>query len=97
MLTYQVIFLRKNQLKEKYDGKKYKIMENYKSNEKSEVETKIPSDLVDVIEQSLNTLNGADGYFVTPIIVKPEDSSVVFGVISSETKLKYRVSITPYE
>ncbi len=72
-------------------------MENYKSNEKPEVETKIPSDLVDVIEQSLNTLNSVDGYFVTPIIVKPEDSSVVFGVISSETKLKYRVSITPYE
>ena len=79
-------------------------MENYKSEfynpetfEKSEVETKIPSDLVLAVEQSLNTLNGIDSYFVSPIIVKPEDSSVVFGVISSETKLKYRVSITPYE
>ena len=79
-------------------------MENYKSEfynpetfEKSEIETKIPSDLVLTIEQSLNTLNGIDSYFVSPIIVKPEDSSVVFGVISSDTKLKYRVSITPYE
>jgi hypothetical protein len=79
-------------------------MENYKSDfynpetfEKSEVKSKIPSDLVLAVEQSLNTLNSIDGYFVTPIIVKPEDSSVVFGVINNETKLKYRVSITPYE
>jgi hypothetical protein len=79
-------------------------MENYKSDfynpetfEKSEVKSKIPSDLVLAVEQSLNTLNSIDGYFVTPIIVKPEDSSVVFGVINNETKFKYRVSITPYE
>ena len=79
-------------------------MENYKSDfynpetfEKLEVESKIPSDLVLAVEQSLNTLNSIDGYFVTPIIVKPEDSSVVFGVISNETNFKYRVSITLYE
>ncbi len=79
-------------------------MENYKSDfynpetfEKSEIKSKIPSDLVLAVEQSLNTLNSIDGYFVTPIIVKPEDSSVVFGVINNETKFKYRVSITPYE
>ena len=76
-------------------------MKNYKggfytpeSFEKIEIETKIPVDLVKTIEESINKM---EGYFVTPIIAKPEDLSVVWGLASLETKLKYRVSIIPYE
>jgi hypothetical protein len=76
-------------------------MENYKGDfyspesfEKIEIETKIPVDLVKTVDESLNNI---EGYFVTPIIAKPEDLSVVFGVVSTTSKLKYRVSITHYE
>jgi len=55
-------------------------MENYKGDfyspesfEKIEIETKIPVDLVKTIDESLNKV---EGYFVTPIIAKPEDLTV---------------------
>ncbi len=77
------------------------IMENYKGDfyspesfEKIEIETKIPVDLVKTVDESLNKV---EGYFVTPIIAKPEELSVVWGLTSIETKLKYKVSIIPYE
>lgn len=74
-------------------------MENYKSDyynpetfEKSEIETKIPSYLVTHIKESLDKL---EEHFVTPILINPEDTSVVFGVMNNENKLKYRIVITP--
>jgi hypothetical protein len=73
-------------------------MENYKGDfyspesfEKIEIETKIPVDLVKTVDESLNKVE------VTPIIAKPEELSVVWGLVSTETNLKYRVSIIPYE
>ena len=75
-------------------------MENYKADyinpetfEKSEIETKIPVDLVNKIHRDLETLRG---YMVTPTLINPEDSSVVFGIIDmNEKKMKYRVTIAP--
>ncbi len=74
-------------------------MENYKADyyhpetfDKSEIETKIPSDLV---EQVKKTLDNIEGYIVTPTLVNPEDLSVVFGVMNNTNRLKYKVSITP--
>jgi hypothetical protein len=74
-------------------------MENYKSDyynpktfEKSEIETKIPNYLVTHIKESLDKL---EEHFVTPILINPEDTSVVFGVMNNENKLKYRIVITP--
>lgn len=74
-------------------------MENYKSDyynpetfEKSEIETKIPTYLVTHIKESLDKL---EEHFVTPILINPEDTSVVFGVMNNENKLKYRIVITP--
>jgi hypothetical protein len=74
-------------------------MENYKSEyynpetfEKTEIETKIPNYLVTHIKESLDKL---EKHFVTPILINPEDTSVVFGVMNNENKLKYRIVITP--
>ena len=75
-------------------------MENYKSEyynpetfEKTEIETKIPVDLVEQIHRDLNTLRG---YFVTPTLINPEDNSVVFGVMNiNDRTLKYKVTISP--
>ena len=74
-------------------------MENYKSEyynpetfEKTEIETKIPVDLVEQIHRDLNTLRG---YFVTPTMINPEDNSVVFGIMDmTDRTLKYKLSIT---
>ena len=75
-------------------------MENYKADyynsetfEKSEIETKIPVSLVNEIKQTLDKL---EGYLVTPIMINPEDNSVVFGIIDmSDRTLKYKLSIKP--
>jgi len=74
-------------------------MKNYKADyinpetfEKSEIETKIPTDLVNEIKQTLDKL---EGYFNTPTLINPEDLSVVWGVMDSENKLKYKVKIVP--
>jgi hypothetical protein len=76
-------------------------MENYKSEyynpetfEKTEIETKIPVDLVEQIHRDLNTLRG---YFVTPALINPDDKdSVVFGIMDMNDKtMKYKLSITP--
>ena len=75
-------------------------MENYKADyinpetfEKSEIETKIPVDLVNKIHRDLETLRG---YMVTPTLINPEDSSVVFGIMDMNDKtMKYRVTIAP--
>jgi hypothetical protein len=74
-------------------------MENYKGDyynpetfEKTEIETKIPNYLVTHIKESLDKL---EKHFVTPILINPEDTSVVFGVMNNENKLKYRIVITP--
>jgi hypothetical protein len=77
-----------------------KIMENYKADyynpetfEKSEIETKIPVDLLNEVKQTLDKM---DGYMITPTMVNPDDNSVVFGIMDlSDTTLKYRISITP--
>ena len=75
-------------------------MENYKSDyynpetfEKSEIETKIPVDLVNEVNQ---TLNNIEGYMITPAMINPEDNSVVFGIMDmTDRTLKYKLSITP--
>jgi hypothetical protein len=74
-------------------------MENYKADyynpetfEKSEIETKIPSDLVSEVKQSLDKM---EGYLITPTIINSEELSVVWGIMDNTNTLKYRVSITP--
>lgn len=75
-------------------------MENYKSDyynpetfEKSEIETKIPVNLVNEINQ---TLNNIEGYMITPTMINLEDNSVVFGIMDmNDRTLKYKLSITP--
>lgn len=76
-------------------------MENYKSDyynpetfEKSEIETKIPDDLVNKIHQDLETLRG---YMVTPTLINLDDKdSVVFGIMDMNDKtMKYKVTISP--
>lgn len=73
-------------------------MENYKADyynpetfEKTEIETKIPNYLVTHIKESLDKL---EEHFVTPILINPEDTSVVFGVMNNENR-KYKIVITP--
>lgn len=73
-------------------------MENYKSEyynpetfEKSEVETKIPVNLVNEVKQ---TLDNIEGYMITPTIINPEDKSVIFGIMDmSDRTLKYKLKI----
>ena len=73
-------------------------MENYKADyinpetfEKTEIETKIPTDLIIDVKQLLDQ---SDRYMVTPIIVNPEDKSVCFGIMDLEDRtLKYKLSI----
>jgi len=75
-------------------------MENYKGDyynpvtfEKSEIETKIPVDLVNEVNQ---TLNNIEGYMITPTMINPEDNSVAFGIMDmADRTLKYKLSITP--
>jgi hypothetical protein len=76
-------------------------MENYKVDyhnpktfEKSEIETKIPVDLVKQIRRDLEILQG---YLVTPILINPNDKdSVVFGIMDMNDKtMKYKVTISP--
>ena len=75
-------------------------MENYKADyynpetfEKTEIETKIPTDLIIDVKQLLDQ---SDRYMVTPIMVNPEDKSVCFGIMDLEDRtLKYKLSIIP--
>jgi hypothetical protein len=74
-------------------------MENYKTShtnpktfEQSEIETKIPIDLVNEIQQTLSKL---ERYLNTPTIIHPEELSVGWGVMDSENKLKYLIKIIP--
>jgi hypothetical protein len=60
--------------------------------EKTEIETKIPTDLVNEIKQTLDKL---EGYLNTPILTNPEDLSIVWGVMDASSKLKFKVTITP--
>ena len=75
-------------------------MENYKADyynsetfEKSEIETKIPVNLVNEVKQTLDSMKD---YLITPTMINPEDNSVVFGIMDMNDKtLKYKISITP--
>ena len=74
-------------------------MENYKADsynpetfEKTEIETKISSDLVYEVKQSLDKM---EGYLITPTIIDPEELSVVWGIMDNTNKLKYKITITP--
>ena len=75
-------------------------MENYKSEyynpetfEKSEIETKIPVDLVNEVKQ---TLDNIEGYMITPAMINPEGESVVFGIMDMNDKtMKYKVTVSP--
>ena len=74
-------------------------MENYKSDYynpetfgKSEIETKIPVNLVNEVKQ---TFDNIEGYMVTPTMINPDDNSVVFGIMDmTDRTLKYKLSIT---
>ena len=76
-------------------------MENFKADyinpetfEKTEIETKIPVDLVNKIHRDLETLRS---YLVTPALINLDDKdSVVFGVMDmNDKKMKYKVTISP--
>lgn len=77
-------------------------MKNYKSQhinpetfEEKEIETLIPSSIVENIKNSLNELK--EEFMVTPTLINPEDLSVVFGIIETDinsSRLKYKVSIS---
>jgi hypothetical protein len=76
-------------------------MENFKADyinpetfEKTEIETKIPVDLVNKIHRDLETLRS---YLVTPTLINPDDKdSVVFGIMDmNDKKMKYKVTISP--
>jgi len=77
-------------------------MENYKADyynpetfEKSEIETLIPTSIVENVKNSLNGLEKE--FMVTSTMINPEDLSVVFGVIETDInsyRLKYKVSIS---
>ena len=60
--------------------------------EKTEIETKISSDLVYEVKQSLDKM---EGYLITPTIINPEKLSVVWGIVDNKNNLKYKISITP--
>ena len=76
-------------------------MKNYKANcyhpetfEKTEIETKIPADLVNQVEQVLGK-GKIDGYDIIGPLIDPEDKSVDFGIIDlSDRSFKYRISIS---
>jgi hypothetical protein len=72
-------------------------MENYKTKyyhpvtfEESEIETKIPTQIVTEVSKALNNLTD---YYVTPLIINPHDLSVVLGIMDNE-RLKYKITIT---
>ena len=75
-------------------------MENYKADyynpetfEKSEIETKIPVNLINEVKQTLDSM---EGYMITPTMVNAEDKSVIFGIMGMNDKtLKYKVTISP--
>lgn len=75
-------------------------MENYKItgyNSKTlsatEIETKIPASIVSKVKQ---VLEEPDKYFTTPVMINPEDNSVVLGVIDmSDRTLVYKITISP--
>jgi hypothetical protein len=77
-------------------------MENYKADyynpetfEKSVIETKIPADIVNEIQ---NLLSNMKDYYVTPTLIKPEDASVTIGIMDMEDRsVKYKLSITPHQ
>ena len=67
---------------------------NPETSEKSEIETKIPVDLVNKIHQDLESLRG---YMVTPTLINPDDKdSVVFGIMDmNDRTMKYKVTVSP--
>ena len=75
-------------------------MKNYKADyynpetfEKSEIETKIPVNLINEVKQTLDSM---EGYMITPTMVNAEDKSVIFGIMDmSDRTLKYKISIAP--
>ena len=75
-------------------------MENYKADyynpetfEKSEVETKIPVNLINEVKQTLDSM---EGYMITPTMVNAEDKSVIFGIMDMNDKtMAYKVTISP--
>ena len=81
-------------------------MENYKETwvstwynpetfEKREIETKIPTHMVEEIKKTLDSM---EGYLITPPIINEKDLSVVFGIMDTSDEnygIKYKVNITP--
>ena len=75
-------------------------MKNYKAHfynpetfEKSEIETKIPVNLINEVKQTLDSM---EGYMITPTMVNAEDKSVIFGIMDMNDKtMAYKVTISP--
>lgn len=73
-------------------------MENYKTCyfhhetlEKTEIETNLPKDLVEAVRKCLDDKSD---YLTTPIMINPEDNSVVVGVIDlNDRSLKYNIML----
>ena len=62
--------------------------------EKSVIETKIPADIVNEIQQLFSDMKD---YYVTPTMINPEDGSVFMGIMDMEGRsVKYKLSITPH-
>ena len=65
--------------------------------EKKEIETAIPLDIVESIQECLKNLEG-ETYIKTPIIIDPNNLGVIFGIMETDasgTRYKYKVSISP--
>jgi hypothetical protein len=77
-------------------------MKNYKAKhinpetfEEKEIETLIPISIVENIKNSLDNIG--EEFMVTPIMINPEDLSIIFGLIETDinsSRLKYKVSIS---
>jgi hypothetical protein len=62
--------------------------------EQSIIETKIPSGIVNEIQQLLFNMKD---YRVTPTLINPEDGSVIMGIMDMGGRsVKYKLSITPH-
>jgi len=74
-------------------------MHNYKSDyynpltlERTQIETEIPVNLVKGLKEALD---GLEDYNITPTMINPENSSVVFGIMDMKDRsLKYKVTIS---
>ena len=69
---------------------------NFETLESTQISTEIPKILVESIQNAFNKKDGE--LLLTPIMVNPDDLSVVFGVIDrTSATQKYRITISNYK